>query len=69
VLVDPPREIAPAQALMWMLALAGSAIAFAWALLLLFADREQHAVTFALGGLALAVWAAWRLTDHDKQAP
>lgn len=64
-LVRPPRQVAPAQAIVWILALAGSATAFSWALLLFFADREQRAATFTIGGLALVLWAALHLTDYQ----
>jgi len=65
----PPREITPAQALLWLLALVGSTTAFSWACLLFFADREQRALTFALCGLALVLWTAVHVTDrrHERR--
>jgi hypothetical protein len=59
------REITVAQVFSWTLALAGSAVATSWALLLFFADREGRAATFLGGGLTLAVWAAIHLTDRQ----
>lgn len=59
------REITPARAIGWMLALTGSAAALSLACLQFFADQEQRAMLFAIGGLALAVWAASHLTDHE----
>jgi hypothetical protein len=61
------REITLVQATSWLLALAGSAAALSWAFLLFFADREQRAVTFAAGGLVLAVWTATHVTDRQHE--
>jgi hypothetical protein len=65
--VQTRREITLVQATSWMLALVGSAAALSWAFLLFFADREQRAATFAVGGLMLAVWAASHLTDRQHR--
>jgi hypothetical protein len=65
--VHPPREVAPAQAVIWIIALTGSATALYWAFLLFLADREQRATTFALGGLALVIWAAMHVTDRQHE--
>jgi Na+-transporting NADH:ubiquinone oxidoreductase subunit NqrF len=66
--VHPPREVALGQAIGWILALAGGAAAFSWAFLLFFADREQRAIVFVLGGLALVIWAAVHLTDGRHES-
>jgi hypothetical protein len=65
--VRTPTEITLGQATSWALAVAGSAVALSWAFLLFFADREQRAAAFAVGGLALAAWAAFQLTDRRHQ--
>jgi len=62
------REITLVQALGWMLALAGSAAALSLAFLQLFADHEQRAMLFGMGGLALVVWAASHLANGEQHA-
>jgi hypothetical protein len=62
---DVRREVTLVQVLSWLLALAGGFAAFYWAFLLFFADREQRAVMFTAGGLALVLWAATHLTDRE----
>ena len=61
------REITITQAMTWMIALAGSVAALFCASMLFLADKEQQAGTFAAGGLALIVWAAFHLTDRQPQ--
>jgi hypothetical protein len=58
------REITIAQVTSWLLSLVAGGGALSFAMLLFFADREQRAVLFALGGIALTVWTAARLTDR-----
>ena len=66
-LVRTRREITLVQATSWMLALAGSAGALAWAFLLFFADIDKRAVVVAAAGLMLALWAAIHLTDRQHR--
>lgn len=55
-------EITIARAISWTLAFAGSTAALSLAFLQLLADHEQRGTLFAMGGLALLVWALAHLS-------
>jgi hypothetical protein len=59
-------ETTIARAISWMLAFAGSTAAFSIAFLQFVADHEQRGTLFAIGGLALLVWAAAHMFGQHR---
>jgi hypothetical protein len=53
------------RAISWALAFAGSTAALSIAFLQFVADHEQRAMLFAIGGLALLVWASAHLLGRQ----